>query len=245
MGGCATKPKELKNEAPPPEPAPAKEEAGGTVSETKEVVVAEEVKTVEGDTVFCKHKEIVDDDDSLDDHPNKRRSLSNLFKELELWNVRDVARICVFLNELQGFVEWGCFNEGKDSTESDPAKQDEPLVNLKPTDIPETKPHESGKTETPVEQMPRELVVEVPVGAKAEKAVEVAPTTGTLAEKAIESPAVLEMKKPEEKKIVEVKPDAETQNPETPMEKIVVEEKPATVTEKPEITKEKETKADN
>ncbi|GMP25474.1 hypothetical protein CsSME_00002325 [Camellia sinensis var. sinensis] len=217
MGGCATKPKELKNEAPPPEPAPAKEEAGGTVSETKEVVVAEEVKTVEGDTVFCKHKEIVDDDDSLDDHPNKRRSLSNLFKE----------------------------NEGKDSTESDPAKQDEPSVNLKPTDIPETKPHESGKTETPVEQMPRELVVEVPVGAKAEKAVEVAPTTGTLAEKAIESPAVLEMKKPEEKKIVEVKPDAETQNPETPMEKIVVEEKPATVTEKPEITKEKETKADN
>ncbi|GMP25473.1 hypothetical protein CsSME_00002325 [Camellia sinensis var. sinensis] len=192
MGGCATKPKELKNEAPPPEPAPAKEEAGGTVSETKEVVVAEEVKTVEGDTVFCKHKEIVDDDDSLDDHPNKRRSLSNLFKE----------------------------NEGKDSTESDPAKQDEP-------------------------SMPRELVVEVPVGAKAEKAVEVAPTTGTLAEKAIESPAVLEMKKPEEKKIVEVKPDAETQNPETPMEKIVVEEKPATVTEKPEITKEKETKADN
>ncbi|KAF5960371.1 hypothetical protein HYC85_001580 [Camellia sinensis] len=217
MGGCATKPKELKNEAPPPEPAPAKEEAGGTVSETKEVVVAEEVKTVEGDTVFCKHKEIVDDDDSLDDHPNKRRSLSNLFKE----------------------------NEGKDSTESDPAKQDEPSVNLKPTDIPETKPHESGKTETPVEQMPRELVVEVPVGAKAEKAVEVAPTTGTLAEKAIESPAVLEMKKPEEKKIVEVKPDAETQNPETLMEKIVVEEKPATVTEKPEITKEKETKADN
>ncbi|CAL5364890.1 unnamed protein product [Camellia sinensis] len=217
MGGCATKPKELKNEAPPPEPAPAKEEAGGTVSETKEVVVAEEVKTVEGDTVFCKHKEIVDDDDSLDDHPNKRRSLSNLFKE----------------------------NEGKDSTESDPAKQDEPSVNLKPTDIPETKPHESGKTETPVEQMPRELVVEVPVGAKAEKAVEVAPNTGTLAEKAIESPAVLEMKKPEEKKIVEVKPDAETQNPETPMEKIVVEEKPATLTEKPEITEEKETRADN
>lgn len=217
MGGCATKPKELKNEAPPPEPAPAKEEAGGTVSETKEVVVAEEVKTVEGDTVFCKHKEIVDDDDSLDDHPNKRRSLSNLFKE----------------------------NEGKDSTESDLAKQDEPSVNLKPTDIPETKPHESGKTETPVEQMPRELVVEVPVGAKAEKAVEVAPTTGTLAEKTIESPAVLEMKKPEEKKIVEVKPDAETQNPETPMEKIVVEEKPATVTEKPEITEGKETKADN
>lgn len=217
MGGCATKPKELKNEAPPPEPAPAKEEAGGTVSETKEVVVAEEVKTVEGDTVFCKHKEIVDDDDSLDDHPNKRRSLSNLFKE----------------------------NEGKDSTESDPAKQDEPSVNLKPTDIPETKPHESGKTETPVEQMPRELVAEVPVGAKAEKAVEVAPTTGTLAEKTIESPAVLEMKKPEEKKIVEVKPDAETQNPETPMEKIVVEEKPATVTEKPEITEGKETKADN
>lgn len=216
MGGCATKPKELKNEAPPPEPAPAKEEAGGTVSETKEVVVAEEV-TVEGDTVFCKHKEIVDDDDSLDDHPNKRRSLSNLFKE----------------------------NEGKDSTESDPAKQDEPSVNLKPTDIPETKPHESGKTETPVEQMPRELVVEVPVGAKAEKAVEVAPTTGTLAKKTIESPAVLEMKKPEEKKIVEVKPDAETQNPETPMEKIVVEEKPATVTEKPEITEGKETKAAN
>lgn len=217
MGGCATKPKELKNEAPPPEPAPAKEEAGGTVSETKEVVVAEEVKTVEGDTVFCKHKEIVDDDDSLDDHPNKRRSLSNLFKE----------------------------NEGKDSTESDPAKQDEPSVNLKPTDIPETKPHESGKTETPVEQMPRELVVEVPVGAKAEKAVEVAPTTGTLAEKTIESPEVLEMKKPEEKKIVEVKPDAETQNPETLMEKIVVEEKPTTVTEKPEITEGKETKADN
>ncbi|KAL7254666.1 hypothetical protein ACSBR1_008923 [Camellia fascicularis] len=217
MGGCATKPKELKNEASPPEPAPAKEEAGGTVSETKEVVVAEEVKTVEGDTVFCKHKEIVDDDDSLDDHPNKRRSLSNLFKE----------------------------NKGKDSTESDPAKQDEPLVNLKPTDIPETKPHESGKTETPVEQMPRELVVEVPVGAKAEKAVEVAPTTGTLAEKTIESPAVLEMKKPEEKKIVEVKPDAETQNPETPMEKIVIEEKPATATEKPEITEGKETKADN
>lgn len=217
MGGCATKPKELKNEAPPPEPAPAKEEAGGTVSETKEVVVAEEVKTVEGDTVFCKHKEIVDDDDSLDDHPNKRRSLSNLFKE----------------------------NEGKDSTEPDPAKQDEPSVNLKPTDIPETKPHESGKTETPVEQMPRELVVEVPVGAKAEKAVEVAPTTGTLAEKTIESPEVLEMKKPEEHKIVKVKPDAETQNPETLMEKIVVEEKPATVTEKPEITEGKETKADN
>lgn len=217
MGGCATKPKELKNEAPPPEPAPAKEEASGTVSETKEVVVSEEVKTVEGDAVFCKHKEIVDDDDSLDDHPNKRRSLSNLFKE----------------------------NEGKDSTESDPAKQDEPSVNLKPTDIPETKPHESGKTETPVEQMPREFVVEVPVGAKAEKAVEVAPTTGTLAEKTIESPEVLEMKKPEEKKIVEVKPDAETQNPETPMEKIVVEEKPATVTEKPEITEGKETKADN
>lgn len=217
MGGCATKPKELKNEAPPPEPAPAKEEAGGTVTETKEVVVSEEVKTVEGDTVFCKHKEIVDDDDSLDDHPNKRRSLSNLFKE----------------------------NEGKDSTESDPAKQDEPSVNLKPTDIPETKPHESGKTETPVEQMPRELVVEVPVGAKAEKAVEVAPTTGTLAKKTIESPAVLEMKKPAEKKIVEVKPDAETQNPETLMEKIVVEEKPATVTEKPEITEGKETKADN
>jgi hypothetical protein len=90
MGGCATKPKVLK-EAPAPEPAkddkPSAAPEPPVVVETPVVVVVgvtegdEKIdakeKEVEGDKV----KEIVDDD-KVDDQDSKRRSLSILFKEV-------------------------------------------------------------------------------------------------------------------------------------------------------------------
>ncbi|XP_017984080.1 PREDICTED: cyclin-dependent kinase inhibitor 1C [Theobroma cacao] len=96
MGGCATKPKVLKGDegevpAPVPPPEPTKEPIPA-VPEAKEAadVVAQGEKKVEDDhaneAVNAKgvgEAENVADDDKVDDQANKRRSLSNLFKENE------------------------------------------------------------------------------------------------------------------------------------------------------------------
>lgn len=91
MGGCATKPKVLK-EASAPEPV--KEEKAGAVEEPvkneKEAAVvvvsvneeeAEKTDKKEEEGDDHKVKEIVDDD-RVDDQDIKRRSLSHLFKEV-------------------------------------------------------------------------------------------------------------------------------------------------------------------
>jgi hypothetical protein len=83
MGGCATKPKVLKD-APAPEPT--KEDNPSAAPEPPVVVV---VGVTEGEKIDAKAveegddkvKEIVDDD-KLDDQDSKRRSLSILFKEV-------------------------------------------------------------------------------------------------------------------------------------------------------------------
>lgn len=82
MGGCATKPKVLKD-APAPEPT--KEDKPSAAPEPPVVVV---VGVTEGEKIDAKAveegdkvKEIVDDD-KLDDQDSKRRSLSILFKEV-------------------------------------------------------------------------------------------------------------------------------------------------------------------
>uniref|UniRef100_A0A5B6Z7Y8 Uncharacterized protein n=1 Tax=Davidia involucrata TaxID=16924 RepID=A0A5B6Z7Y8_DAVIN len=196
MGGCATKPKELKAEAadtPAPAPAPAVKEEVGTVSEaTKEVVV-------EGEVVD-KDKEIVQDD-AVDEQGSRRRSLSHLFKEKE---GKDSTEI--------------------DKTALEPVKQEEQSATEKAIDVDETKPPEAGKAKTMVEQTttPVVVVVDAPVKAEtekeietrdtlAEKANEAAPTT----EKASEAAPATETQKPEtlaeEKKTVEEKPVAETE----------------------------------
>ncbi|XP_057495198.1 uncharacterized protein LOC130780277 [Actinidia eriantha] len=201
MGGCATKPKESKAEAAAeasaPPPAPEKEEAaavGGVGSEESKKVEGE------GEAVVDKDKVIVDDD-TVDEHGSKRQSLSHLFKE----------------------------NEGKDSTEhdstqSDPVKQEEPPLNQNPIDVSGKKTHESGKTETSIEQTPRD-VLEAPIEIKAEKEVEVATAaTGTLTDKATEPPATMENQKTEtteEKKAAEEKVAITS---ETPEEKTIKEE---------------------
>lgn len=79
MGACATKPKDLKGEAPEdaPENVPAAEvaastkEAGEVISKDVVVVAEEEVK-----------KEIQEGGGADDDDADRRRSLSNLFKEV-------------------------------------------------------------------------------------------------------------------------------------------------------------------
>lgn len=90
MGGCATKPKVLK-EASAPEPAkeeklgdavkPLKPQEDLTVKATEKIDIAKEVEDQggEGD----KSKEIVDDD-KVDEQGNRRRSLSLLFKQVFL-----------------------------------------------------------------------------------------------------------------------------------------------------------------
>ncbi|XVF14983.1 hypothetical protein REPUB_Repub09cG0109100 [Reevesia pubescens] len=95
MGGCATKPKVLKNDegevpAPVPPPEPTKDPVPA-VPEAKEVgdIAAEGEKKVETDVVHevvkakdvDESKEEVVNDDQLDDQANKRQSLSILFKE--------------------------------------------------------------------------------------------------------------------------------------------------------------------
>lgn len=136
MGGCATKPKVLK-EASAPEPAkeeklgdavkPLKPQEDLTVKATEKIDIAKEVEDQggEGD----KSKEIVDDD-KVDEQGNRRRSLSLLFKQNE---------------------------EGKDSTGDgnpavEPLKQEEPSVDKKPTDESETKLSEVEKSEIPTVQ---------------------------------------------------------------------------------------------
>ncbi|XP_022740636.1 enolase-phosphatase E1-like [Durio zibethinus] len=89
MGGCATKPKVLKGDerdvpvpAPPPkqtkEPVPEVPEA----KKVADVVAAKGKKKVEADFVEARQVDIVNDD-KVDDHANKQRSISNLFKENE------------------------------------------------------------------------------------------------------------------------------------------------------------------
>lgn len=89
MGGCATKPKVLKEDAAAaPEPAvdekacaapePAENEKESTVVVVSVSEVAEIIKREEEED---KVKEIVGDD-KVDDQESKRRSLSHLFKEV-------------------------------------------------------------------------------------------------------------------------------------------------------------------
>jgi len=189
-----------------PVPKPGKEEATGIVSEKKEVVV--------GDEGLKKVEgEIVVDEDKEIVDDDKRRSLGNLFQK-----------------------------EGKDSTEevttpTDPVKQEELSVNQNPTEVfHETNPNETGKTEPPVEQTPKEVI----------EAVDDAPTTVVLVEEAIEVPVTIETQEPEEKEIVEDKPAAaETKKSETQEENEAIEEKTATVTQKPETAVDEKTTEGN
>ena len=92
MGGCATKPKVLK-EASAPEAA--KEEKLGdaveslkpqedlTVKATEKIDIAKEVEDQGGEGEGDKSKEIVDDE-KVDEQGNRRRSLSLLFKQVFL-----------------------------------------------------------------------------------------------------------------------------------------------------------------
>ncbi|XP_052188382.1 uncharacterized protein LOC127798809 [Diospyros lotus] len=193
MGGCATKPKANAGEVPPPEQEPEPEPekfAPRAAADVNEAVV-----------VLDKAKEIVVEDDAVDEHGNRRRSLSNLFKEN---------------------------NEAMESTKLDkptldPVKQEEPSADQKFAEVSEALPHvnhESGKIETPVERTVKE--VEAPVETNEEKAIEAASTAGTLTDhEAIKStaPALVEMQKHEETKtLVEEKSAVETQKPETPKE---------------------------
>ena len=96
MGGCATKPKVLK-EASAPEPAkeeklgdavePLKPQEDLTVKATEKIDIAKEVEDQggegEGEGEGDKSKEIVDDD-KVDEQGNRRRSLSLLFKQVFL-----------------------------------------------------------------------------------------------------------------------------------------------------------------
>lgn len=89
MGACATKPKVDGGKAPEPEPAPAPEkkveekdvDAVVAVEPEKKVEVSVEEVAVEGNQ-SDKGKEVVVDDDKVDDQSVKRRSLSHLFKEV-------------------------------------------------------------------------------------------------------------------------------------------------------------------
>ncbi|KAF3964656.1 hypothetical protein ACB098_02G116300 [Castanea mollissima] len=135
MGGCATKPKVLK-EASAPEPAkeeklgdavePLKPQKDLTVKATEKIDIANEVGDQGGEGEGDKSKEIIDDD-KVDEQGNKRRSLSLLFKQNE---------------------------EGKDSTVDgnpavEPLKQEEPSVDKKPTEESETKLSEVEKSDIP------------------------------------------------------------------------------------------------
>ncbi|KAE7998316.1 hypothetical protein FH972_002874 [Carpinus fangiana] len=137
MGGCATKPKVLKD-APAPEPT--KEDKPSAAPEPPVVVV---VGVTEGEKIDAKAveesddkvKEIVDDD-KLDDQDSKRRSLSILFKENE-----------------EGKGKTG---DGNPAVE--PPKQEEPPENIKPTYESETTVLEVEKTEILVEQTVPDVV---------------------------------------------------------------------------------------
>lgn len=215
MGACATKPKMEAGEAPVPKPE--KEEATGIVSEKKEVtgIVSEKKEVVVGEEELKKKVEgeiVVDEDKEIVDD-DKRRSLGNLFQK-----------------------------EGKDSTEEDttptnPVKQEELSANQTPTEVfHETNPNETGKTESPVEQTPKEVI----------EAVDDAPTTVVLVEEAIEVPVTIETQEPEEKEIVEDKPAAaETKKSETQEENEAIEEKTATVTQKTETAVDEKTTEGN
>ncbi|XAR73222.1 hypothetical protein NMG60_11007125 [Bertholletia excelsa] len=232
MGGCATKPKVSKPDAAEaPAPEPLKEER-----EAKDVV-AEEVKKVEGDIIVNKEKEIVDVD-TVDEHGNKRRSLSNLFKEI------------LHLHFWQYEGEEGESNK----TPPKPVKQEEQSVNQKPSDVSNINPPDSGKMETPAEQIAKEVetqVEQVPtkemetsVETNVEKLVDVVPSTGTTADEAIQSPAVVEAEKAGEKTALEEKPAAEGQKHETVEEKKTVEEKAANETQTLDVPEEKVIKED-
>ena len=92
MGGCATKPKVLK-EASAPEAAkeeklgdavePLKPQEDLTVKATEKIDIAKEVEDQGGEGEGDKSKEIVDDD-KVDEQGNRRRSLSLLFKQVFL-----------------------------------------------------------------------------------------------------------------------------------------------------------------
>lgn len=105
MGGCATKPKvyksEVTNEAPAPAPEPTKEEKAvgyAPYSKDKEVLLVSESENKPGETDYFETekkyhkfeggefdqliKEVVDVEDKGTDEQTKRRSLSNLFKEV-------------------------------------------------------------------------------------------------------------------------------------------------------------------
>ncbi|GMY11171.1 aspartic and glutamic acid-rich protein isoform X4 [Fagus crenata] len=158
MGGCATKPKVLKEESAP-EPEPAKEEKAVETPElTKEEepgvkaldnidIVKEEKEKVVVEGEGDKAKEIVDDDvkakeivddDKVDEQGSKRRSLSLLFKQNE--EVKD--------------------STGDGNPAVEPLKQEEPSVNIKPADESETKLSEVEKYEIPVEKAPVPEVVD-------------------------------------------------------------------------------------
>lgn len=116
MGGCATKPKVLKD-APAPEPT--KEDKPSAAPEPPVVVV---VGVTEGEKIDAKAveegdnkaKEIVDDD-KLDDQDSKRRSLSILFKEVSnhyiFFFVRYIADLSYLINILFELLIrfWKCF----------------------------------------------------------------------------------------------------------------------------------------
>ena len=92
MGGCATKPKVLK-EASAPEAAkeeklgdavePLKPQEDLTVKATEKIDIAKEVEDQGGEGEGDKSKEIVDDE-KVDEQGNRRRSLSLLFKQVFL-----------------------------------------------------------------------------------------------------------------------------------------------------------------
>ncbi|PHT31928.1 hypothetical protein CQW23_28265 [Capsicum baccatum] len=184
MGACATKPKDLKGEAPEdaPENVPAAEvaastkEAGEVISKDVVVVAEEEVK-----------KEIEEGGGADDDDADRRRSLSNLFKENEEGKGSEQVK-----EEASQITQ--------DSTPSEAKAEEAEKV----VDAPVTSGIEKAlKVASITAESPR---VETSEEKKVEK---VKSETKTLAEEKMEE-VKLAVETPAEKKVEEVKPAVET-----------------------------------
>ncbi|XP_009596734.1 major latex allergen Hev b 5-like isoform X1 [Nicotiana tomentosiformis] len=197
MGACATKPKELKGEAP--------EDVPENVTAAKDVtVVAEEVK---------KEVEVGADDD-----PEKRRSLSNLFKQNE---------------EVKGLEQ--VKEEASEITQASEPSEAKPNEVEKVVDAPVTT-----ETERALEVV---STIEAPKAETSEekKIEEVKSETKTPVEKKVEEVTVA-AETPAEKKIEEAPAATEAPKSEAPVEKKAEEKSVAT--EAPKSEAPVETKAE-
>ncbi|KAJ7956965.1 microtubule-associated protein futsch-like [Quillaja saponaria] len=195
MGGCATKPKVLKDDAGKEVkvPEPAKEETPVTVTETKRDIV--DVNVEQSEEV----KEIVDDD-KVDEEGSKRRSLTQLFNEKNEDGRPENEKAPVEEPAKQELIETEKTSEksegnpsvkhetsGAEKTAGE-SESNEPLK-LTPTET--EKPSGKSESNEPLKQTPMETSIEPTLDV-------------TQTEKAIETPGpVLDVVTPPEEKTVE------------------------------------------